>query len=418
MRVVIIGAGFGGMEAAKGLGGAPAEVIVLDRQNHQAFQPLLYQVATAALTPADIAWPIRGLVRGRYNTQVFMAEVTGVDLEARRVETRAGPFDYDVLVVATGATHSYFGHDEWAPFAPGLKRLEDATEIRRRLLLAFERAELAQSDAERQALTTFVVVGGGPTGVEMAGAISEMARQALPRDFRRVQPENSRIILVEAGPRILPSFPERLARSAAASLKSKGVEVRTDARVTGIDAAGVLVGDDRIAAGAVVWAAGVAASPAARWLGVEGDRAGRVKVGPDLALPGRSDVFVIGDTAQVVGPDGKAVPGVAPAAKQMGRYVAKVIQARLRGEPAPGPFTYRNEGDLATIGRNSAVVRIHGVDVTGLLGWWIWGAAHIYFLIGLRNRIGVAFSWFWEYVTFSRRSRLIIEPGGSTAPPA
>jgi NADH dehydrogenase len=409
-RVVIIGAGFGGLAAARALRHAPAEVTVLDRENHQCFQPLLYQVATAALTPADIAWPIRTLLRGQDNTRALMSEVRGVDLAGRRVLAPGGPFVYDWLIVASGATHAYFGHDEWAPFAPGLKRVEDATDIRRRLLLAFEKAELSSDAEQRRALTTFVVVGGGPTGVELAGAISDMARQALPPDFHLVDPADTRVLLIEAGPRILPAFPDHLSATARSELEASGVEVITGRAVTNIDEQGVTVGAERIACGAVVWAAGGAASAAADWLGADRDRAGRVIVGPDLSLPGHPEVFVIGDTALARTPAGAPVPGIAPAAKQMGRYVGRRIEAALNGGPAPPPFAYRHEGDLATIGRNAAVVRIGRFSLTGFLGWAFWSLAHIYFLIGVRNRIAVAFSWAWDYLTFGRRSRLIIGP--------
>jgi NADH dehydrogenase len=409
-KVVIVGGGFGGLAAAKALAHAPAEVVLIDKSNHHTFQPLLYQVATAALTPADIAWPIRAILGGQSNTQVLLAEVTGVDLKRRRVRTSGGAFAYDILVLATGATHAYFGHDAWERFAPGLKRLEDATAIRRRILIAFERAELAADPAEREALTTFVVVGGGPTGVEMAGAIADVARYALPPDFRNVDPAQARVLLIEAGPRILPTFPERLSAHAAASLTRMGVEVLTGQAVTAIDAKGVNVGDRRIAAGAVIWAAGVQASPAAHWLGVAPDRAGRAAVGPDLTLPDHPEVFVIGDTAAVTDVTGRPVPGLAPAAKQMGDYVGRVIAARLSGRAPPPPFRYRHEGDLATIGRKSAIVKLGRLTLTGFVGWAFWGLVHVYFLIGVRNRIAVAFSWLWDYVTFGRRSRLITGP--------
>jgi NADH dehydrogenase len=412
-RVVIVGGGFAGLAAAKALRDAPVEVVLIDRANHHTFQPLLYQVATAALTPADIAWPIRGILGGQANTQVLMAEVTGVDLDRRLVRTAGGDFAYDLLVIATGATHAYFGHDDWAAFAPGLKRLEDATAIRRRILIAFERAELAAEPAARAALTTFAVVGGGPTGVEMAGAIADVARYALPPDFKNVDPAMARVLLIEAGPRILPSFPENLSAHAAASLRRMGVEVLTGQAVTGIDAQGVTLGGTRIEAGAVVWAAGVQASPAARWLSVEPDRAGRAPVGRDLALPGHPEVYVIGDTAAVTDATGRAIPGLAPAAKQMGDYVGRVIAARLKGRPPPAPFRYRHQGDLATIGRKSAIVKLGALTLTGFAGWAFWGLVHVYFLIGVRNRIAVAFSWLWDYVTFGRRSRLITDP----APP-
>jgi NADH dehydrogenase len=340
---------------------------------------------------------------------VLMAEVNGIDLKARLVRTSGGEFPYDFLVVATGAMHAYFGHDDWAASAPGLKRIEDATAIRRRILLAFEKAELARDPEERKALTTFVVVGGGPTGVEMAGAIADIARNALPPDFRNVDPAKARVLLIEAGPRILPSFPDRLSAYAGKALAHMGVEVRTGEAVTGIDAGGVQLGETRIHAGAVIWAAGVQASPAAAWLGAEHDRAGRVIVGPDLALPGHPEVFVIGDVAAVTDATGRAVPGLAPAAKQMGVYVGRRIAARVAGRADGKPFRYRHEGDLATIGRKAAIVRLDTFTLTGYLGWLFWGLVHVYFLIGLRNRIAVAFSWLWDYMTFGKRSRLITQ---------
>jgi len=407
--VVIIGGGFGGLSAAKALADAPVDVTLIDRQNHHTFQPLLYQVATAALTPADIAWPIRGILGPQANAMVLMAEVEGVDLKAQRVHTSGGEFPYDFLVVATGATHAYFGHDEWAAVAPGLKRIEDATAIRRSILCAFELAELPHEAAEREALTTFVVVGGGPTGVEMAGAIADIARNALPPDFRNVDPAKARVLLIEAGPRILPTFPERLSAYAGRSLQHMGVEVRTGEAVTGIDADGVWLGETRIPAGAVIWAAGVQASPAAVWLGAEHDRAGRVIVGPDLALPGHPQVFVIGDVAAATDAVGRAVPGLAPAAKQMGAFAGQRIAARVAGRPDGKPFRYRHEGDLATVGRKAAIVRLDTFTLTGFLGWLFWGLVHVYFLIGLRNRIAVAFNWIWDYVTFGKRSRLITQ---------
>jgi NADH dehydrogenase len=412
LRVVILGGGFAGLEVANALAKAPVDVTLIDRQNHHVFQPLLYQVATAALTPADIAWPIRWVLSGQANARVLMAEVEGVDLEAREVRTGGGRFAYDILVVATGATHAYFGHDDWAPCAPGLKRIEDATHIRRRLLLAFERAELSEDEAERRMLTTFVVVGGGPTGVEMAGSIADVARNALPDDFRKVDPAQARVLLIEAGPRLLPVFPERLSAYADRALRRMGVEVLAGVSVTEVDARGVMTTTGRIDAGAVIWAAGVQASPAAAWLGAAHDRAGRVEVGPDLTLPGRPEVFVVGDTASVRDGD-HAVPGVAPAAKQMGQYVGKLIAARARGAPAPGPFAYKHQGDLATVGRKAAIVKLGRLELTGFIGWLFWGLVHVYFLIGLRNRIAVAFSWLWDYVTFGRRSRLITQaPAG------
>jgi NADH dehydrogenase len=408
-RVVIIGAGFGGIEAAMTLRRAPVDVTLIDRQNHHCFQPLLYQVATAALSPADIAWPIRNILRGQDNVTVLMAEVTGVDIAGRRVLLNgADPVAYDILVIATGATHSYFGHDDWAEFAPGLKRIVDATRIRRNILLAFERAELAHDETERNRLLTFAIVGGGATGVEMAGAIAEIARLSLARDFRRIDPRAARIVLLEAGPRILPTLPPDLSEYAARTLTRMGVEVKTSTRVTDCDGGGVDLDQGRIDASTVIWAAGVTASPAARWLNAEADRAGRVVVDPQLALPGKPEIFVIGDTALVRDADGRTAPGVAPAAKQMGRYVGKLIQARLAGESLP-PFRYRHAGDLATIGRRAAVVQFNRIHLTGFIGWLFWSVVHIYFLIGLRHRFLVAFMWLWDFVTFQRGARLITE---------
>ena len=409
-KVVIVGAGFGGLEAAKALNRVAVDVIVIDRQNHHCFQPLLYQVATAALSPAEIAWPIRHILRQQQNATVLMAEVTAIDLAGRFVHTGAGPIEYDYLVIATGATHSYFGHDDWAEFAPGLKRIEDATRIRRSILLAFEQAELARDEAERQRLLTFVIVGGGATGVEMAGAIAEIARQTLAKDFRRIDPRSSRIILLEAGPRVLPTLPEDLSRYAERTLTRMGVDVRTSTRVTNCDRRGVDLDRGRIDAGTVIWAAGVVASPAARWLGAEHDYAGRVLVRPDLSLPNHPEVFVIGDAAGVLQDQtGAMVPGVAPAAKQMGRYVGRVIAARVDETPSPPPFRYRSLGDLATIGRRAAVVNFRYLRLKGFVGWLFWSLAHIYFLIGVKHRFIVAFTWLWDYVTFHRGARLITE---------
>ena len=411
-NVVIVGAGFGGLEAAKALAHAAVYVTVIDRQNHHCFQPLLYQVATAALSPAEIAWPTRHILRRQANATVLMAEVTGVDADGRRVLTSAGPIPYDYLVLATGATHSYFGNDDWAEFAPGLKRIEDATRIRRSILLAFEQAELAHDDADRQRLLTFVIVGGGATGVEMAGAIAEIARQTLAKDFRRIDPRSSHIILLEAGPRVLPTLPDDLSDYAARTLTRMGVDVQTSTRVTRVDPHGVDLDPGRIDASTVIWAAGVVASPAANWLGAERDRAGRALVGPDLSVPGRPDVFVIGDAAAVKDDKGQPVPGMAPGAKQMGRYVGRLIAARIAGRSLP-PFRYRHLGDLATIGRRAAVVKFGNLRLKGFVGWVFWSVAHIYFLIGLKNRFIVAFTWLWDYVTFHRGARLITE----VAPP-
>jgi NADH dehydrogenase len=403
-RVVIAGAGFGGLEAAKALRAAAADVIVIDQQNHHCFQPLLYQVATAALSPADVAWPIRRILRKQSNATVLMAEIRGVDTGKRIVHTDSIGIPYDFLVVATGATHSYFGHDEWAEAAPGLKRIEDATRIRRRILIAFERAELTGEAAERARQLTFVIVGAGATGVEMAGAIAEVARQTLARDFRRIDPKASRIVLIEAGPRVMPTLPANLSDYVRATLVQKGVEVMTSTRVVGCDAGGVDLANGRIDAATVIWAAGVVASPAALWLHAEHDRAGRVIVGPDLSVGGHPEIFAIGDTAA---PAGAAIPGIAPAAKQMGRYVGRLIAARIAGAPPPAPFRYRHQGDLATIGRRAAVVKLGALELRGFLGWLFWSVVHIFFLIEIRDRFVVAFTWLWDYVTFQRGARLI-----------
>jgi NADH:ubiquinone reductase (H+-translocating) len=411
-HVVIVGAGFGGLEAAKTLGRAPVAITLLDRQNYHCFQPLLYQVATAALSPAEVAWPIRHILRRQQNATVLMAEVNGIDAAARLVKTAAGDFPFDFLVVATGARESYFGHDEWIAFAPGLKRIEDATRIRRSLLSAFEQAELARDEAQRRRFLTFVVIGGGPTGVEMAGAIAEIARQTLARDFRQIDPRTARIVLIEAGPRLLPSFSVQHSNYARDALTAMGVDVMTSSQVIRCDARGVDLkaglDNGRIDAGAVIWAAGVTASPATQWLAAEHDRAGRVIVEPDLSLPGQQNIFVIGDTASVLGADGDPVPGLAPAAKQMGNYVGRLIAARIAGRSLP-PFHYRNQGILATIGRRAAVVELGPIRLKGFIGWLFWSVVHIYFLIGLRNRFVVAVTWMWGYITFQRGARLITE---------
>ena len=406
-RVVIAGAGFGGLEAAKALRSAAADVIVIDQQNHHCFQPLLYQVATAALSPADVAWPIRRILRKQRNATVLMAEIRGVDTGKRIVHTDSIGIPYDFLVLATGATHSYFGHDEWAEAAPGLKRIEDATRIRRRILIAFERAELTSDEVERRRQLTFVIVGAGATGVEMAGAITEVARQTLAKDFRRIDPKASRIVLIEAGPRVMPTLPANLSDYVQATLVQKGVEVMTSTRVVGCDPRGVDLAGGRIDAATVIWAAGVIASPAARWLEAEHDRAGRVQVGPDLSVSGHPEIFAIGDTAAAIDAAGRAIPGIAPAAKQMGRHVGRLIAARIAGAPPPEPFRYRHQGDLATVGRRAAVVKLGRLELRGVLGWLFWSVIHIFFLIEIRDRFVVAFTWLWDYVTFQRGARLI-----------
>jgi NADH dehydrogenase len=406
-RVVIIGGGFAGLEAMKALAKTRAEITLLDRRNHHCFQPLLYQVATAALSPAEIAWPIRAIAARQANTRVLMADVTGIDVAGRRVLAGPMSYPYDHLIVATGVTHSYFGHAEWETVAPGLKSIEDATTLRRRLLLAFEQAELAEDDAERKRLLTFVIVGGGPTGVEMAGAVAEVARHALAGEFRRIDPRSARIVLVEGGPRVLPAFPESLSAYAQTALERMGVEVQTATTVRECDTRGVSTDKGRIEAATLVWAAGVQATPVADWTQAERDRAGRVKVNRDLSLPGRPEIFVIGDVASVQTSDGKPVPGIAPAAKQMGRYVGKLVAARIAGQAPTAPFTYRHYGELATVGRKAAVVSFGRIRIRGFIGWLFWCVAHVYFLIGVRNRFVVAFSWLWNYVTWQRGARLI-----------
>lgn len=414
-RVVVVGAGFGGLSAVRALRRAPVAITVIDRENHHTFQPLLYQVATAALAAPDVAWPVRSMLRDQPNARVVMAEVTGVDTAARHVLTDRGTFDYDWLVLATGSTHSYFGHDEWEPFAPALKRVADAAVIRQRLLLAFERAELAADRAEQMRLLAFVVVGGGATGVEMAGAIAEVARDTLRHDFRAIDPARARIVLVEAGPRLIPSLPEDLSAYALDALRRMGVEVQLGTAVTGCDAMGVDTAHGRIDAATLVWAAGVRASPAARWLGVDGDRAGRIKVEPDLSVPGHPDIFAIGDTALVLREDGRPVPGVAPPAKQMGRYVGHLLDARAAGREPGGPFRFKDEGELATIGRKSAVVRVGRLKMKGFLGWLFWSVVHIFFLVTLRDRLVVTLKWLWNYVTFQRSARIVTRPDDTEA---
>jgi NADH:ubiquinone reductase (H+-translocating) len=410
-QVVILGGGFGGLAAARALRRAPVRVLLLDRRNHHLFQPLLYQVATAGLSPAEIASPIRRILRRQENATVLLADATAIDPERKRVLLIDGEAVYDHLVVATGATHSYFGREEWARFAPGLKTLDDALEIRRRALLAFESAEREPVADKRRQLLTFVVIGGGPTGVEMAGAFAEIARHTLARDFRRIDPRTARVILVEAGPRILAAYPAALSDKAARQLEALGVQVWTGAAVTSIDAEGVELGKERLAAGTVVWAAGVQASPLARTLGAPLDGAGRVKVAPDLTVPDRPEIQVIGDLAAVEY-QGRPVPGVAPAAMQMGEHAAANIVRVLRGQP-PSTFRYRDKGSLATIGRSRAVAVIGALELSGFVAWAAWLLIHIVFLIGFRNRFVVLFTWAWAYLTYQRSARLIL---GGRAP--
>jgi NADH dehydrogenase FAD-containing subunit len=410
-HIVIVGAGFGGLSAAHALAGAPARVTVVDRRNYHLFQPLLYQVATAGLSPAQIAAPIRAILRRAANVQVLLGRVTAIDKAARTVTLEDRTLGYDWLVLATGARHAYFGHDEWEAVAPGLKKIDDATQIRRRILSAFEQAEAGGDAKARRRLLTFVVIGGGPTGVEMSGAIAELARVALRHDFRNIDPREARIVLVEAGPRVLAAFPETLSAAAQRALERLGVEVRLGTPVTQCDADGVTIGEDRLPAETIVWAAGVAASPASRWLSADHDRAGRVMVGADLTLPGYPEIFCIGDTALAKDASGKPLPGLAPVAKQQGAYVARVLRARLAGKPEPGPFRYRDFGTLATIGRGAAVADFGWLRLSGTLAWLLWGAVHISFLIGFRNRLVVLIDWLWAYLTFQSGARLITGPG-------
>lgn len=410
-RIVIVGAGFGGLSAAHALGGANAEVTVIDRRNYHLFQPLLYQVATAGLSPAQIASPIRAILRRAANVRVVLGRVSSVDKRRRVVKVDSREIEYDYLVLATGSRHAYFGHDEWERVAPGLKKIDDATGIRRRILTAFEHAEAMAPAEERQRHLTFVVVGGGPTGVEMAGAIAELAHVALRQDFRTIDPREARIVLVEAGPRVLPAFPPSLSAAAHKALERLHVDVRLGTPVSNCDESGVTIGGEHLAASTIVWAAGVAASSAARWLGTETDRVGRVVVGPDLAVPDHPEIFVIGDTAHALGKDSKPLPGLAPVAKQQGAYVARVLRARLAGKNPPPPFRYRDWGTLATIGRRAAVADFGWLRLHGTIAWLLWGLIHVSFLIGFRNRFVVMLDWIWSYVTFQSGARLITGPG-------
>jgi len=406
-RVVIIGGGFGGLAAIDKLKGADVDITIIDRRNHHLFQPLLYQVATTSLAPSEIAWPIRMLVKRRHEVTTVLGNVTGVDKVAQLVELEdGGRIPYDSLIIATGARHAYFGHDDWEPFAPGLKTLEDATAMRRRLLLAFEQAEREQDPEQRKALLTFAIIGAGPTGVELAGAITDLAQHTLRHEFRSIRPEEARVVLIEAGNKVLANFRENLSAYALKALEKLGVEVHFGQPVTEVTANSVTYGGQVLRAHTIIWAAGVLASPAARWLGVEGDRAGRVKVNPDLTVPGSPNIFVIGDTASIVGTDGKPVPGIGDAAKQGGKYAAKLIRARLAGRTLP-PFRYTHLGDIATIGPHAAVIDFGWLQLTGTIGWWAWGAAHIYFLIGVKNRLNVALSWLWILLSGHRSARLI-----------
>jgi NADH dehydrogenase len=408
-HVVIVGGGFGGLYAARALAGRPVRVTLLDRRNHHLFQPLLYQVATAALNPSDIATPLRSILRCAANVTVLLAEVEAVDLAARRLVLDGDSMEYDALVLAAGAGHSYFGHDDWEPLAPSLKTLEDALEIRRRVLLAYEEAEREQDRAEQRALLTSVVIGGGPTGVELAGALAEISRETIARDFRLIDPTKARIVLLEGGPRVLAAFPDPLPARAAAALTRIGVEVRTGATVTRVTPDAVWIGGEQIRARTVLWAAGVAAAPLTRTLGVPLDRAGRVHVERDLSIPGHPEAFAIGDLCAFTGDDGHALPGLAPVALQQGRAAARNVLHRLAGEPTE-PFRYRDRGSMATIGRAAAVAVVGRFRLSGLVAWLAWLFVHIAFLIGFRNRFLVLFQWAWAYISWQRGARLITRP--------
>ncbi len=418
-EIVIIGAGFGGLAAAHGLRRAKANVTLIDRQNHHLFQPLLYQVATAALSPADIAAPIRAVVRRYRNTRVLLDSVVAVDTDAHQVRLESGvAMPYDALVIATGARHSYFAREDWAENAPGIKTIDDAIRVRSKILVAMERAETDRQEnpATRSQHLTFIVIGGGPTGVEMAGAIAELTRHAADLDFRHLSPTCIQVMLVEAGNRLLAAFPEDLAAKAKASLEHLGVEVRLGGRVTDITADSITVNDETLSAAVIIWAAGVKASPAAMWLGVEADRAGRVIVKPNMSVPGHPDIFVIGDTSSVEGDNGRPVPGVAPAAKQQGQHVAKIIAATVRRRKPPGRFKYKNYGNLATIGRKRAVADFGRTKMSGFPAWFVWSTAHLFYLTDFRSRLVVGTQWLWSYITFDRGARLIIGLGDGMMP--
>ncbi|MEQ1901471.1 MAG: NAD(P)/FAD-dependent oxidoreductase [Devosia sp.] len=417
-KVVVVGGGFGGLAAVQALKGAGVDVTLIDQRNHHLFQPLLYQVATTALGPSEIAWPIRQLLSRRPDARTLLGTVIGIETSRRLVQLEGGvEVPYDSLILATGARHTYFGHDDWEPFAPGLKTLEDATAMRRRLLLAFERAELETDPAKRKALLTFAIIGAGATGVELAGAIIELARITLRNDFRSIHPEDARVVLIEAGPRVLANFIPEMSAYAEKALRKLGVEVLLGKAVTSVREGQIGFGDEVLETGTIIWAAGVLASPAAHWLGAEADRAGRVKVNDDLSVPGHPEIFAVGDTVTAKRPDCKPVPGIGDAAKQGGRHAAHMIVARLGGATSPMPFRYSHLGDIATIGRREALIDFGWIRLTGWIGWWTWGLAHIYFLIGLKNRIFVALNWLWIYLTGYRSARLITEDQADSKKP-
>lgn len=411
-RIVIVGAGFAGLAAAKGLAKADADIILVDRHNYHLFQPLLYQVATAALSPAQIAQPIRAIVKKQKNCVVALGEMTGIDIANKTISGPDKTLPYDYLILATGATHTYFSHDEWASVAPGLKSIDDATAIRQRILTAFEKAEITDDETERKALLTFAVIGGGPTGVEMAGAIAELAHHTMRDDFKYIDPRQARVILIEAGPRVLSAFPEKLSSATYKSLIKTGVEVITGRAVTNCTADGVTIGDEFIPSRTIIWGAGVKASPIGEWLNVERDRAGRVIVNPDLTVPNHPDIFVLGDTASFRTTDGNILPGVAQVAMQQGKHAAKVILARLSKQPEPEPFTYHDYGTMATIGRGKAIVNLPYLQISGLIAWLMWGLIHLLPLVGFRNRFIVLTDWVWSYFTHARGVRLITAPRG------
>ncbi|UXN60305.1 NAD(P)/FAD-dependent oxidoreductase [Phyllobacterium zundukense] len=409
-RLVVVGGGFGGLEAVYNLRNVDIDITIIDQRNHHLFQPLLYQVATSTLATSEIAWPIRHLVRKYKNVKTLLGTVDNVDTAARTVSTADGEtIPYDTLVLATGARHAYFGHDDWEPYAPGLKTLEDATMIRRRILTAFEKAEREPDPARRMEYLTLVIIGGGPTGVEVAGTIADLARDTLKGDFRVIDPAEARVVLIEGGPRVLPAFSDDMSAYAKRALEKLGVTVHLGHPVTECHADGVEFGGQSLRAKTIIWAAGVQASPAAKWLNAPSDRAGRVVVKPDLTAPDRPEIFVIGDTATVPNGGKGTVPGIAPAAKQQGKHIAETIKARLGGDQTPRPFVYRHAGDLATIGKRAAVTDFGWIKLKGYLAWWLWGLAHIYFLIGVRNRLAVALSWLWISVSGVRSARLITQ---------